>query len=142
MRKEYSPMKQSAKACAYIVIAAGGIILATTLSQWSSSRFAVCLVFLAVTALTSLVKLRLPHINGTYSLNFLVLLYGLARFSLAALAVWPRPCNPYAKLKSGRPVQVFFNMANISLSLAFCFLLRRALLDTGMGSNPAALMRA
>ena len=33
-------------------------------------------------------------------------------------------------------------MANISLSLAFCFLPRRALLETGMGSNLAALMSA
>jgi hypothetical protein len=139
-------MKQSARLYAYAVITAGGTVLAATLSQWSSSRFAVCLVFLAVTALTSLVKLRLPHINGNYSLNFLVLLYGLARFSLAELVVAGCVAAAVQSLcnaqKRPQPIQVFFNMANISLSLAFCFLLRRALLETGIGSNPAALMSA
>jgi hypothetical protein len=70
-------MNRSAKAYAYAVIAAGGAVLAGALISWSSARLSVWLFFLTIIALPSMVKLRLPHIRGTYSLSSLALLYGL-----------------------------------------------------------------
>jgi len=139
-------MNRSAKIYAYSVIAAGGAVSAATLLQWSSTRVSVWLAFLAVTALVSLVKLRLPHISGTYSLNSLVLFYGLARFTPAEMVVAGCLAVAVQSLlntqKRPQPVQVLFNMANMSVSLGVCFLLRGTLLATGLGSNPAAVMSA
>ena len=139
-------MNRSAKVYAYAVIAAGGAVSAATLIQWSSTRLSLWLVFLAITALTSLVKLRLPHIGGTYSLNSLVLFYGLAQFTPAEMVVAGCLAVAVQSLFNTRqrpqPIQLLFNMANMSLSLASCFLLKRALLATGLDSNPAAVMSA
>ena len=78
--------------------------------------------FLALCLLTSAMKVRLPGIKGTYSLNFLVLLMAaeaLPPYASLALAVccgltqtcWMPRTRP-------KLVQVLFNCANILLSTA------------------------
>ncbi len=94
--------------------------------------------------LASLVKLRLPGIAGTYSLNFLFVLIGVAYFGLpgtraagcaaiAAQSVWNTQRRPTL-------VQVLFNMANLAVSIGFCFLVAHRLLSLGLRPDqPAAL---
>ena len=139
-------MNRSARVYAYTVIAAGSAVVAGALVNWSSDPPSIWLVYLTVIVLSSVVKLRLPHISGTYSLSSLVLLYGLAYFSPAELVVAACAAAAAQSLLNSRQrpqwVQVWFNMANLSLSVAFCALLRQALLATGLGSNPAALLSA
>jgi len=137
-------MNRSAKVYAYSVNAAGSAVVAGALIYWSSSRLSIWLIYLAAITLSSAVKLRLPHISGTYSLRSLALFYGLARFSLAELVVAGCVAAAVQSLFNARTrpqmVQVLFNMANISLSVAFCVLIRQALLVAGLGGNSAALM--
>jgi hypothetical protein len=139
-------MNRSAKMYACAVIAAGTAVLAVTLNQWSSQAPLVWLVYLGIVVLTSMVKLSLPHISGTYSLNSLVVLYGLARFSpaemIAAGCLAAAAQTLFNSRKKPAAIQVLFNMANMSLSLTACFLLKGALLAMGLGSNPAAMMSA
>ncbi len=139
-------MTRSAKVYVQAVIAAGGIVLAGAISQWFPTRILEWLAFLGVVALTSLVKLRLPNISGTYSLNSLVLLYGLSRFGPAEMLLAGCVATAVQTLlntqKRPQPIQVLFNMGNVSLSLGVCFLLKGTLLAAGLGSNPAAVMSA
>jgi hypothetical protein len=135
-------MNRSAKVYAHTIIAAGGAVLAGTLLHWPPQQHSVFLVYLAIAVLTSLVKLRLPHIHGTYSINSLVLLYGLARLSpaetLVAGCVGVAVQSLINSQKRPRLVQVLFNMANVTLSLAVCFVLSGILSATPVAANPAA----
>jgi len=90
------------------------------------------------------VKLRLPGLTRTYSLSFLFLLFGVARFSLpevliagCAGALVQSVCN--AKQRPTM-VQALFNMANLAISVGACFLVENSLVATGLGRfQPAAL---
>lgn len=75
-------MTKTAKAYIYCVIAAGGLVLAASLPGWSSQDPRAWAIYVALSVVASVVKLRLPGMDGTYSLGFLFVLYGVARFSL------------------------------------------------------------
>src|SRR5271157_4092154 len=76
-------MSRSAKTYIYAVIGAGGCVLAWSGLTWSHADPLLWALFSALAILASVVKLRLPGMEGTYSLNFLFLLYGVAHFPLA-----------------------------------------------------------
>ena len=114
------------KLYAYGVIAAGAALLAGAIVRWSPPRPSSLLVYLLFTVLVSWVKLRLPGMEGTFSVNFVVLLFGVTHFTLpetvlaASLgAVIQTTCNT-----RNRPtvVQVLFNIANFTLSAGACYL--------------------
>jgi len=102
------------------------------------------LAYLALTVVASGLKLRLPAITGTYSPSFLFLLAGVVYFPLpevliagcvsgAVQCLWRPKQRP-------RAVQVLFNMANVTLSVAVAFELAHGLLAEGLRSyRPAAL---
>lgn len=118
------------------VIAAGGYVLGTSLANWSSPDPLAWTVFLVLTVLASLAKLRLPGMDGTYSLNFLFLLYGVAHFSLpeTLVAVCAGAVAGSLLNTKKRPsaVQVFFNIANLAISGGACFFIARVWLASGM----------
>src|ERR1700679_3950844 len=76
-------MGRGAKTYIFGVIAIGGLVLAGALANLSPSASWSWTIYIALTILASAVKLRLPSMEGTYSLSFLFLLYGIAHFSLA-----------------------------------------------------------
>jgi hypothetical protein len=126
------------------VIAVGSAVFATSLGGWASLEPKRYLVYLVLALLASLVKLRLPGLAGTYSLNFLLVLAGIAHFGLpgtlaagcAAMvvqSVWNTQRRPTL-------VQVLFNMANLAISVRLCFLVAGGLSSAGLqASQPAAL---
>src|SRR5437870_3963516 len=133
-----------ARLYAWGVVAAGAAVLAAAMASWTPGRPSLLFLYLMLTILVSWLKLRLPGLEGTFSVNFVVLLFGVAHFTLpeTALAacvggVIQSTCNT-----KNRPamIQVLFNMANFTLSAGICFLAVRLALPFGLdGYAPAKL---
>src|SRR5438093_8868444 len=64
------------------VIAAAGVLFIASLATWSPANWSSVALYVALAMLASLVKLRLPGLDGTYSLNFAFLLFGIIHFPL------------------------------------------------------------
>jgi len=137
-------MPRSAKFYVRGVIVSGLAVFAGSLIAWPPSNLAAWLVYLVLAMLASVVKLRLPGLTRTYSLSFLFILFGIARFSLAETliagcagalvqSVWNTKKRPNL-------MQVLFNMSNLIVSIGVCFLVGRVLLATAMAQyRPAVL---
>jgi hypothetical protein len=137
-------MTKAAKIYIGSVIAAGGLVLAASLAHWSSPDPLKWAVYLALAVLASTAKLRLPGLEGSYSLGFLFVIYGVAHFSLpetllAACAGAVATCLFQAK-KRPSLVQVLFNIGNVAISVSSCFLLSRVWLTSPITQSlPAAI---
>jgi hypothetical protein len=143
--KESKTMSVSAKYYIYGVVAAGAAVSALSLVNATSPQLPGWLLYLLLSMLGSLVVLKLPGTRGgTYSLSFLLLLFGIVHFSLAetlvagcAGALVQTVCS---RKKRPTPIQVLFNMANLALSVSVCFVLARVFLSSGLDHYRAALM--
>lgn len=122
----------------------GAIILASTWIGCTWPQIGLLAIYLGLGVALSLLKLRLPGLPGTYSLNYLVLLYGLLHFDpgvtmlagcLSALA------QSYLNTaKRPTPVQLAFNIGNISVSLQVCYFALHLFAATGVPSfRPAQI---
>jgi hypothetical protein len=137
-------MPKSAKLYIFGVIVTGVALFAGSLASWPPPQLLSWFLYLALALAASLVKLRLPGLTGTYSLNFLFLLYGIVRFSLPEVlivgceaALVQSVCN--TKQRSTL-LQVMFNMANLIVSVSVCFVAGHAVLSSGLGQfRPAAI---
>ena len=120
-------MTRTAKIYISAVIAAGAGALLLGLWYWvyyGGARFWVLPLVALVAA--SLLKVRLPGMQATYSLSSLVLLYGVFNDQLPATlvaaclaAVAPSFFNTKSKVNW---LRVSFNVANLALSVVLCFL--------------------
>ena len=137
-------MTAAAKAYISCVIAAGGLVLAASLGNWSSPDPRLWAVYLLLAVAASIVKLRLPGMDGTYSLNFLFLLYGIAHFSLGETVIAGCAGAVAQSLLNARKrpslVQVLFNIANLTLSVGACFVVARGWLAAGMAQYLPAVL--
>jgi hypothetical protein len=123
-----------AKAKLYVgsVIVSGAIALLLSLagSVWPAPTYYI--IYLALVTAMSVVKLRLPGLTGTYSLNSLFLLYGLLNFdpapTLIAAVVSALAQSLLNTRKRPSLVQIAFNIGNLNLSLWICFEASRFLL--------------
>ena len=77
------------KARLYIgaVCATGTLISIIGLSQWSPQNLTRALCFLVVSAIASALKVSLPTINGTMSVNFLFILIGIVELDLPSTLI-------------------------------------------------------
>ena len=137
-------MKQTAKVYVYCVIAAGGCVLAGALANWSSPDPLTWTIYLLLSVLASVVKLRLPGMEGTYSLGFLLLLYGVVHFQLPETLLAVGAAGVAGTLlntkKRPSPIQVLFNIGNLIVSTGACFLLARVCLASGMAHYLPAVL--
>ena len=122
-------MTKAAKVYIGSVIAAGGVVLDASLANWSSPDPLKWAIYLALAVLASVVKLRLPGLDGSYSLGFLFVLYGVAHCNLpetlmAACAGAVATCLVNTR-KRPSLVQVLFNIGNVAISVSSCFMLSR-----------------
>jgi len=114
----------SGKAKLYIsfVLTVGGILIANEMYLWESQDMLRYFSYLVLAILTSLLKLNLPGVNGTLSLFFIFVLFGIQQLSLpetiligcsSALAqcVWHSRVRPTV-------YQVAFNVCSIALAIA------------------------
>ena len=115
-------MRTSARFYAIAVIAAGfGLAALFAAADWrlpETSRF-LCLLLLASLAAT--LKIKVPAVNGTISLNFVFVLIAVAELNLTETlilgfvatllqSVWKMKTRP-------SPIQVLFNIAAVELSV-------------------------
>lgn len=105
-----------------LVVAVGSITAAAAVQNWSCPDPFRFQLFAVLTALASLVKLRIPGIEGTHSLNSVVLLAGMVDFTwpeavaAAGLAVAIQQFVRTTVRPS--PAQVCFNLSNEAFSVA------------------------
>jgi len=129
-------MTKAAKAYISCVIAAGGLVLAVSLANWSLPYPLAWAIYCILAVAASVVKLRLPGMDGTYSLGFLFVLYGVAHLGLTETVLAGCAGAVAGSLlntkKRSSLVQVLFNIANVAFSVGACFLLARVWLASGM----------
>src|SRR5579872_2344392 len=139
-----SHMSLAAKGYAYSVIAIGGVILIASLPNWSAGKPVSFLIYLALSIVASMLKFKLPGIEGTYSVSFLFTLIGIAEFTLpetlvatclGALiqCVWKSKNRPSI-------IQILFSIANLSISTGLSFVIAHRVLADGLQAyRPAVL---
>src|SRR6476619_5009298 len=126
-------MPTKAKFYVYGVMAAGAAAIGISMADAAWPQTLGYALFLAIAVLSSVVKLRLPGLPGTFSVNFLILLFGLLHFDAAPVliagAVSGLAQSVLNTKKRPTPMQIGFNMANIALSLGASVLAYRALIQ-------------
>ncbi|PYT32116.1 MAG: hypothetical protein DMG57_02655 [Acidobacteria bacterium] len=123
---------------------AGALVSLFGLTHWNSQNLARALCFLAVSAVASALKVALPSITGTMSVNFLFILIGIVELDLPSTLIigctgsliqclWKSRTKP-------KTFQVIFNTAAMAISVATSYYTYHANL-TGMPSdtNPIRL---
>src|ERR1700678_1621495 len=105
-----------------ITAALGMAVLSSALWHWQSADVARFVCYLAVAVLASGLKVQLPGIDGTMSVNFLFILFGVMELSLPETLVIGCTATLVQSVWHARnrldPVKVLFNvlgmMANAS----------------------------
>jgi putative nucleotidyltransferase with HDIG domain len=122
----------SRRSTAYIalVIAAGVFTLGHGLWTWSSADQARFLSYSIIALVASGMKVSLPSVPGTMSMNFVFVLIGISEFSLGETLL--TGCLGtlvqsffYAKVRP-KPVQLAFNFASVALSIQAAYVVHHA----------------
>ncbi len=124
-------MSKAAKMYIGIIVASGTSIILYVLFHWQSQDPVRFLCYLALAMMASQMKVKLPNITGTMSVNFLFVLIGTLELSLpetllmgctAAFVqcVWKPKKRP-------RLVQIAFNVASMAIAVAVCNLVFQSL---------------
>lgn len=130
-----------------ITAVCGGIVLCSSVAHWHSADSTRFICYLAVAVLASGLKVQLPGIDGTMSVNFLFILLGAVELTLPETLVIGCMAtlvqSVYQARKKLDPIKVIFNvfsmMANAS---AFCYSSYHWLDTRGVASKPVLLMGA
>src|SRR5215470_9422728 len=99
-----------------LVVGGGGWALWHALRAWHTDDVVRLLAFIAVTVLVSGLKVNLPGIKGTMSVNFLIILIGVSQMTLAETTLLGCvgtlvQCLWKAK-HPVKPVRILFSLAN------------------------------
>jgi len=130
-----------------ITASLGMFVLCSALWHWQSADLARFICYLVVAVLASSLKVQLPGIDGTMSVNFLFILLGVMELSLSETLVIGCTATLVQSVWHARnrldPVKVLFNvlgmMANAS---AFCYVSYHWLDGRVSGNKPILLMIA
>ncbi len=127
---------RAAKLYISVVTAAGAAILVYAIWTglrgpwiWTFDNQGRYLFYLAIALAASAVKITLPSITGTMSMNFLFVLIGVSEFSVLQTLIMG--ClgmlvqSVYATKKRPRPVQVTFNVASMACSIQATYQVNR-----------------
>ena len=132
-------MRIAARAYITLVISAAAYVVGSQVPHFQSldSGSLQFWVYFLVTVLTSGLKLRLPLVMATISVNFLFILVGVAQFGLPealliGLAGTLVQCLWKAKVRP-RPVQVAFSVASICLAVLAAHVTFHGALNTLLG---------
>jgi diguanylate cyclase (GGDEF)-like protein/putative nucleotidyltransferase with HDIG domain len=137
-------MSTATKLFVGITVSLGMVVLCSALWHWQSADLARFVCYLAVAVLASSLKVQLPGIDGTMSVNFLFILLGVMELSLPETLVIGCTATLVQSVWHTRnrldPVKVLFNvfgmMANAS---AYCYVTYHWL-DGRLGSNKPILL--
>jgi diguanylate cyclase (GGDEF)-like protein/putative nucleotidyltransferase with HDIG domain len=141
---KYQAMPVKARLYVGAVCAAGTLVSIIGLSQWSPQNLTRALCFLVVAAIASALKVSLPTITGTMSVNFLFILIGIVELDFPSTLIigctgsliqclWKTKTRP-------KLYQVVFNTAAMALSVAVSYYIYHAnMAGLPADSNPVRL---
>src|SRR5271156_2778829 len=114
---------QSGRTSAYIglVIATGATILGAGLWDWHTQDWSRFLFYCAMALIASGMKVTLPAVSGTMSMNFLFVLVGISELSRSETLItgclgMVLQCVFHVKSRP-KPVQVLFNVATMACAI-------------------------
>jgi diguanylate cyclase (GGDEF)-like protein/putative nucleotidyltransferase with HDIG domain len=147
MKPEAGGLSIQTKAFVTVTVSIGIVILWMSLSHWQSHdpmRFAC---YLAVALLASGLKVQLPGIDGTMSVNFLFILLGVLELSLPETLVIGCAASLVQSVWQARkrldPVKVLFNVAGMMANAsALTYITYHSLAFKFGSSRPILLMVA
>ncbi|HVI07970.1 MAG TPA: diguanylate cyclase [Candidatus Binatia bacterium] len=135
----------SARAFAAIVIAAGMACLLQAAIHQSSKNIAEFICYLGIAILASRLRVTLPGITGTLSVNFLFILVGISELSYSEALTLAAVSMLAQSLYPNRPgaIQLTFNICagSVSTALAY-FVYHNALINSFIPSRPLVLCLA
>ena len=114
------------------------------LTHWQSTDPVKFLCYLAVTILASSLKIKLPGINGTMSVNFLFILLGVLELSFGETLVIGFAAvlvQSYWKSSNLKPIHVVFNLSQLPVGTAAAYVAYQFVTTHGLRrSDPLALL--
>src|SRR5580700_10973281 len=103
-----------------LVVATGGYLLLRSLDNWTAAEPLHFLFYLVIAIIASLLKIALPTLNGSMSINFFFILIGLVDLSLPeTMVIACTGAVAQNLLRSRQPAklhQVLFNAATIAIA--------------------------
>jgi len=147
MKPESERLSLQTKAFVGITASLGVVVLAYALAHWQSADLMRFFCYLAVAVLASGLKVQLPGIDGTMSVNFLFILLGVLELSLPETLVIGCTASLAQSVWQLRgrldPVKVMFNVAGMMANAsALTYLTYHSLLGRLGSSKPILLMVA
>lgn len=117
------------------------------LANWQSTDLLKFVCYLAVALLASSLKIKLPGINGTMSVNFLFILLGVLEMSFGETLVIGFAAvlvQSYWKSSKGlQPIHVVFNLSQLPVGTAAAYGVYQLITTHGLNRNaPLALLLA
>src|SRR5580700_3992296 len=114
------------------------------LSNWQSTDPLKFLCYMAVALLASSLKMKLPGINGTMSVNFLFILLGVLEMSFAETLVIGFAAvlvQSYWRSSNLKSIHVVFNLSQLPVGTAAAYVVYQAVTTHGLHrSDPLALL--
>ena len=127
-----------------ITVSLGIVVLCSALWHWQSADLARFACYLAVAVLASGLKVQLPGIDGTMSVNFLFILLGVMELSLPETLAIGCTATLVQSLWQARnrpdPVKVLFNVFGMMANACWLCYMSYHWLDTRAGSNKPILL--
>ena len=128
-------------------VSLGMVVLCSALWHWHSGDLTRFVCYLAIAILASALKVQLPGIDGTMSVNFLFILLGVMELSLPETLVIGCTATLVQSLWNARnrpdPIKVLFNVFGMmSNASAVCYVSYHWLYSRMSGSRPLMLMIA
>jgi diguanylate cyclase (GGDEF)-like protein/putative nucleotidyltransferase with HDIG domain len=122
----------------YLCTSAGVAVLTESLFRWRVDSMEVFWGFLLASVFSSFLKVTLPGIAGTMSLNYICMLMGVLRLNLGetvvvsiaatlAQSLWKAKTRP-------KPVQLIFNVCSVSIAIRAAYYLFHAPLTSAISS--------
>jgi len=146
MKPEAESLSLQTKAFVGITASIGVVVLAFAFSHWHSQdpmRFAC---YLLVALLASGLKVQLPGIDGTMSVNFLFILLGVLELSLPETLVLGCTATLVQSLWQARkrldPVKLLFNVGMMANACSLAYLTYQSLCSRWGSNKPLLLMVA
>ena len=144
MKTEVDGLSIQTKAFVSITVSMGMVVLWLSLSHWQSHDLTRFFCYLAVALLASGLKVQLPGIDGTMSVNFLFILLGVLELSLPETLVIGCTASLVQSIWQTRkrldPIKVLFNVAGMMANASALTFITYHWLAAKSGSNKPILL--
>ena len=144
MKAEVDGLSLQTKAFVGITASLGVVVLSLSLWQWQSHDLTRLICYLIVAILASGLKVQLPGIDGTMSVNFLFILLGVLELSLPETLVIGCTASLVQSVWQARkridPVKVLFNVAGMMANASYLTYVSYHWLLGRFGSNKPVLL--